>query len=70
MSMHQRQGKGHMDCLQLLRAVLALKEPGKDSFPKGRDLLQTLLGTEMNEEWSLRKPKAGLGPAHFPSSAS
>lgn len=29
------------------RGVLTLKEPGRDSFPKGRNLLQTLLGTEM-----------------------
>lgn len=28
------------------RGVLILKEPGRDSFPKGRNLLQTLLGTE------------------------
>lgn len=33
--------------------VPTLKEPGRNSFPKGRDLLQTLLGTEMNETRSL-----------------
>lgn len=28
------------------RGVLILKEPGRDSFPKGRNLSQTRLGTE------------------------
>lgn len=44
---HWRQGKGHgMLTATERRGVLILKaqEPGRDSFPKGRNLLQTLLG--------------------------
>lgn len=45
---HWRQRKGHgMLTATERRGMLILKaqEPGRDSFPKGRNLLQTLLGT-------------------------